>query len=194
MTKPKSAAEKAAAKSARKSSPKKSSPKVKAASEPKRAAAPKLSFDRDRAPQDAQVIALVRRLKVSQKEASEAAGKMGEMIAKACETQHFDRKALSIVRGLDSMSPRKLSTTLPHLLMYIDALELGKRAAEQGQLIPDPVVAKAQAKANSKKKKPGEDDDGEADAGSGSMDEDNPAAGSLQTMESDQDEDRQPLH
>lgn len=192
MTKPKSAAEKAAAKSARKPAPKK--PSAKKAAAPKNAAAPKLSFDKDRAPQDAQVITLVRRLKVAQKEASEAAGSMGEMIAKACETQHFDRKALSIVRGLDSMSPRKLSTTLPHLLMYIDALELGKRAAEQGQLVPDPVLAKAQAKANSKKKKPGEDGDDGEDAGNGRMDDDSPAAGALQTMPEAEADDYKPLH
>jgi hypothetical protein len=85
-------------------------------------------------------VSLVRRLKSASKVAQEKAGEMGEMIAKACETKHFDRKALSIVRGLESMSDNKLQVTLPHLLMYIDALGLSERASNQGQLIDDPAV------------------------------------------------------
>lgn len=94
------------------------------------------------------------------------------MVAKAVETKHFDRKALSIVRGLEAMSDNKLQVTLPHLLMYIDALELAKRAERQGQLIAD---AKVGSKAGG-----GSDNDGtgEMDADDGETND----APSLQVM------------
>jgi hypothetical protein len=122
----------------------------------------------------------VRRLKSAAKVAQEKAGEMGEMIAKACETKHFDRKALSIVRGLEGMSDNKLQVTLPHLMMYIDALGLSERAERQGQLIAD---QKSAAKA------PKTDDDGDDDA-DGAADMDAP---SMQMMPSEEDE-YQPVH
>jgi hypothetical protein len=103
-------------------------------------------------PAEAEVVALVRRLKTQQKVAQEKAGEMGEMVAKAVETKHFDRKALSIVRGLESMSDNKLQTTLPHLLMYIDALGLTERAKRQGQLLAGAAGGDGEA-----------DDDGDSD-------------------------------
>jgi hypothetical protein len=113
----------------------------KEAAAPKRAAAPKLGSDEFKCPDEGDVVALVRRLKSAGKVAQEKAGEMGEMVAKAVETKHFDRKALSMVRGLEAMSDNKLQVTLPHLMMYIDALGLPERSARQGQLIADEKIA-----------------------------------------------------
>jgi hypothetical protein len=75
-------------------------------------------------------VKLVKRLANYKKDAQAIAGTMGEAIAKAVETQHFDKKALAIVRQLHAMSPERLAITLPHLLSYIDDLELDKVADE----------------------------------------------------------------
>lgn len=126
----------------------------------------------------------MRRLKSAAKVAQEKAGEMGEMIAKACETKHFDRKALSMVRGLDAMSDNKLQVTLPHLLMYIDALGLNERAERQGQLIADQkTAAKAGGKAADM------DDDGENGDDGEAVDD----APGMSMMPVDDDE-RQPVH
>jgi hypothetical protein len=119
----------------------------------------------------------VRRLKAAQKVAQEKAGEMGEMVAKAVEAKHFDRKALSIVRGLESMSDNKLQVTLPHLMMYIDALGLSQRAERQGQLIAEQKAAGKAPKADN--------DDGPA----AEMDD----APVMQLMASESD-DYQPMH
>ena len=58
---------------------------------------------------------------------------VGEKVAKAVETQHFDKKALNIVKSLYQMSinrPEAFAITLPHLLAYIDDLGLDKVANE----------------------------------------------------------------
>lgn len=146
---------------------------AEAAPEPQRAAAPKLGSDQFKCPAEADVVSLVRRLKSASKVAQEKAGEMGEMIAKACETKHFDRKALSIVRGLESMSDNKLQVTLPHLLMYIDALGLSQRASNQGQLIADaPTTGGADMD---------DDEDDDANAGTSSQPK-------LQVVPKDEDE------
>jgi hypothetical protein len=119
----------------------------------------------------------VRRLKSAAKVASEKAGEMGEMIAKAVETKHFDRKALSIARGLEGMSDNKLQVTLPHLLMYIDALGLSARAERQGQLSVDSKPASGAEM---------DDDDEDADGTS--------TAPSLQVVPKDDNEDAQAFH
>jgi hypothetical protein len=111
----------------------------------------------------------VRRLKVQSKAAQEAAGSCGEMVAKAVETKHFDRKALSIVRSLEAMSDNKLQTTLPHLFMYIDSLGLTKRAESQGQLAVAPAGGAEM-----------DDDDGESDGAT--------TQPSLQIVPKDEDE------
>jgi hypothetical protein len=52
---------------------------------------------------------------------------VGEKIAKAVETQHFDKKALGYAKGLYQMAqnrPEAFAVTLPHLLAYIDDLDL----------------------------------------------------------------------
>ena len=108
-----------------------------AAAEKPEAAPPKLSSTQFKCPGEQDVVNLVRRLKAQGKVAQEASGTMGEMVAKAVETKHFDRKALSMVRTLEAMSDNKLQVTLPHLMMYIDALKLSERAESQGQLMPD---------------------------------------------------------
>jgi hypothetical protein len=76
------------------------------------------------------VVKLVKRLANYKKDAQSIAGTIGEAIAKAVETQHFDKKALAMVRQLHAMSPERLAITLPHLLSYIDDLGLDKVADE----------------------------------------------------------------
>lgn len=76
------------------------------------------------------VVKLVKRLANYKKDAQSIAGTIGEAIAKAVETQHFDKKALAMVRTLHAMSPERLAITLPHLLSYIDDLGLDKVADE----------------------------------------------------------------
>lgn len=78
------------------------------------------------------VVNLARRFKTSKKQMSEIAGSLGEMVANAVEKKHLDRKAFSIVRALDSLSDERLAITLPHLMRYIDDLDLRKRATIQG--------------------------------------------------------------
>jgi hypothetical protein len=111
-------------------------------------------------PGEAEVVALVRRLKSAGKVAQEKAGEMGEMIAKAVETKHFDRTALAMVRKLEAMSDNKLQVTLPHFLMYIDALGLPERAKRQGQLIAD-QPASSPATGGAEMDDESGDDDGE---------------------------------
>lgn len=172
MTKSSKTAEKANQKKPKQAAAKKG---AEAASEPKRAAAPKLGSDQFKCPAEADVVSLVRRLKSAGKVAQEKAGEMGEMIAKACETKHFDRKALSIVRGLEQMSDNKLQVTLPHLLMYIDALGLSQRATNQGQLVSDaPATGGADM-----------DDDGDDDGDTGTS-----SQPKLQVVPKDEDEHR----
>lgn len=58
---------------------------------------------------------------------------VGEKVATAVENQHFDKKALNIVKGLYQMSINRaqaFAITLPHLLAYIDDLGLDKVANE----------------------------------------------------------------
>ncbi len=76
------------------------------------------------------MVKLVKRLANYKKDAQAISGTIGEAIAKAVETQHFDKKALAMVRTLHAMSPERLAITLPHLLSYIDDLGLDKVADE----------------------------------------------------------------
>ncbi len=86
------------------------------------------------APPAKSVRALVKQLKDMKLDVSAAVGDMGSVVKKAVEKDHFDRKALGIVRGLEALSDKKLAITLPHLLKYIDDLDLGTRAAKQGEM------------------------------------------------------------
>lgn len=84
-------------------------------------------------PAKEQVVRLVKRLESMAADARSKTGEMGEVTAKAVENQHFDRTALSMVRKLYKMAksrPQQLGITLPHLLAYIDDLELDKIADE----------------------------------------------------------------
>jgi len=146
----KAAASKAPEKKTAPKAAKRKATKAAAAEEKPVSAGPKLSSHQFKCPGEQEVVNLVRRLKAQAKVAQETSGVMGEMVAKAVETKHFDRKALSIVRSLESMSDNKLQVTLPHLMMYIDALKLNDRAQAQGQLIPDRTAAN--------------DDDGDGDS------------------------------
>lgn len=112
-----------------------------------------LSSDKDRCPTQPQIVNLIRRADVQSKQASEAAGQVGEMIAKAVETQFFNRKALSIARALNAMSDAKLKDVLDHLDLYRDALKLDERANKQAEMF-----ASAKAK-DAAKKEAGEDKD-----------------------------------
>ena len=177
MTAKKSAAKPKGEKKSEKAPSKKKAAPVEA----KRAAAPKLGSAQCKCPGEEEVVTLVRRLKSISKAASEKAGEVGEMIAKAVETKHFDRKALSIVRGLEQMSDNKLQVTLPHLMMYIDALQLNERAERQGQLIADQHAKAVNGKG------------GKRDGGDAQMDTED-APGMQAMPQGDDAEERPPIH
>lgn len=78
-----------------------------------------------------QVTRLVKALVSAGNEARSITQTSSEKIARAVENQHFDKKALMIVKGLYQMAknrPESFAVTLPHLLAYIDDLELVKIA------------------------------------------------------------------
>lgn len=70
----------------------------------------------------------------AQKQSQSIAGTIGEKIAKAVEEKHLDRKAFSMACQLANMDDERLAITLPHLMRYIDDLELVKRATKQAEL------------------------------------------------------------
>lgn len=80
-----------------------------------------------------QVRKLVKSLVSMGNESRAISTAVGEKVAKAVETQHFDKKALNIVKSLYQMSinrPKAFAITLPHLLAYIDDLGLAETANE----------------------------------------------------------------
>lgn len=79
----------------------------------------------------------VKRLDSLNKTAASAAGDISTAIDAAHEQKGLDKAALSMVRRLNSMPVNKLQVTLPHLLLYIEHLELEKKASTQGQLSLD---------------------------------------------------------
>ena len=84
-----------------------------------------------------QVKTLVKRLAKAKAEQDSINGSAREMIAKAVETQHFDKTALSMVRRLYKMAkdrPEALAVTLPHLLSYIDDLGIAEVADDNAGL------------------------------------------------------------
>ncbi len=113
-------------------------PKTRKPRKPKAEAAPPASSQGSatstfKKPPAEAVVKLVKRLANYKKDAQAISGTIGEAIAKAVETQHFDKKALGIVKGLYQMSinrPEAFAITLPHLLAYIDDLGLDQVANE----------------------------------------------------------------
>lgn len=102
-------------------------------------------------PTPEQVKALVKKVISRNNDSRKSSQDASELVAKAVETQHFDKKAFNIVKGLYQMSvnrPEAFAITLPHLLSYIDDLSLAEVANENS----------------------GMDLDGEADEGDDEMD------------------------
>lgn len=80
---------------------------------------------------------LARRCRSFKKQSREIGGQIGEMISKAAENKSLDRRAFSIARGLDEMSPEKLRVTYLHLLRYMDDLDIPARAIAQAEMFDD---------------------------------------------------------
>lgn len=83
-------------------------------------------------PTPEQVKALVKKVISRNNDSRKSSQDASELVAKAVETQHFDKKAFSIVKGLYQMSvnrPEAFAITLPHLLSYIDDLGLADVAS-----------------------------------------------------------------
>lgn len=90
---------------------------------------------------------------------------LSTLIRNACETKHFDRRALSIARGLYDLKPDRLAITLPHLLFYIEALKLGKIAKTQGELaLAKPELGEDEPGERSQRKKAAKNGNGEKPA------------------------------
>lgn len=78
-------------------------------------------------PSPDQVQKLVKSIVAMGNESRSISQAVGEKIAKAVETQHFDKKALGMAKSLYQMAqnrPEAFAITLPHLLAYIDDLDL----------------------------------------------------------------------
>lgn len=107
---------------------------------------PALVQDKFKAPNHDQIITAVRRIEGHAKVAAEKNGEVGELIAKLCETQHFNRKSLSVARSFHAMSDNKLAEAWPHLLLYGEALGFEKRCSAQGKLALEPGGKKGEEK------------------------------------------------
>ena len=111
-----------------------SAPKPKAPKAPK----PQVDFSANseadlgfKKPNADQVVKLTKRLELLTTIAKARSAEVSEAIAKACESQHFDKTALSMVRKfykLAKTNPEKFAVTFPHFLAYCDDLQLDKLA------------------------------------------------------------------
>lgn len=84
-------------------------------------------------PTPEQVKRLVKQIISRNNDARSISQTASEMVAKAVENQHFDKKAFGMVKSLYQMSinrPEAFAVTLPHLLAYIDDLGLAEAANE----------------------------------------------------------------
>jgi hypothetical protein len=111
--------------------PKKAKAAAAAPAQPSRASAEASGSHPFKKPTADQVKSLVKALVSRGNEARSITEGASELVAKAVETKHFDKKALMIAKGLFQMAknrPEAFSVTLPHLLAYIDDLELVKVA------------------------------------------------------------------
>lgn len=165
--------------SVKKAAPKSSKAAKSASTETTKVTAPKIGSDEFKAPTAKQVVDLVKLLKNLDKTAAEASGEIGNAVAKAVETKHFDKTALGIARRLEAMSDNKLQNVLPHLLKYIDDLGLGERAERQAQMF-------AQAKADAAAAK---DEEGGGDKGGGSGGETKPRKATMRIVPKDDEGD-----
>lgn len=104
------------------------------------------------APKVIQDIAKAKRS--AKKRTGQINGEVGDMIAKAVENKHLDRKAAGLACQLDAMDDERLGVTYFHLLRYLDDLGIPARAKAQAQMF------------DAKETGPGmKDKDGEADEG-----------------------------
>lgn len=77
---------------------------------------------------------LIKEKRNAKKRTQSISGKLGEIIAKACEDKHLDRKAFSIAAQMDAMDDERLHLTYYNLLYYLDALGITKRATQQEEM------------------------------------------------------------
>lgn len=89
-------------------------------------------------------------------------GEVGDMIAKAVENKHLDRKACSIACQLDAMDDERLGVTYFHMLRYFDDLDIPKRAKAQNEMFEAKDTGPG-LKSN------GKDDDGEGEETAGNV-------------------------
>lgn len=107
-------------------------PGTPAASSPASAATSATVNSGFKKPTSEQVKALVKKVISRNSDSRASSQAASELVAKAVETQHFDKKAFNIVKGLYQMSinrPEAFAITLPHLLSYIDDLGLADVAS-----------------------------------------------------------------
>lgn len=108
-------------------------PEAQATSSPASGAASVNLPNKAKLPSSDQVKKLVKSLVSMGNEVRATSQAIGEKVSKAVENQHFDKKALGIAKSLYQMSvnrPEAFAITLPHLLAYIDDLELAKVASD----------------------------------------------------------------
>jgi hypothetical protein len=72
--------------------------------------------------------ALLKAATEAYKEGREIAGTIGQKIGEAVENDRLHRKAFSVLRGMDRMTPEKLADFWDTLQFYVDASGLGERA------------------------------------------------------------------
>ena len=82
-------------------------------------------------PSEDQINKAVDKLARLKKSARSASGILGEETNKLAENQHFDKKALSMIRSLDEMTDERFAITWPHIKKYAEARDFDKRAKKQ---------------------------------------------------------------
>jgi hypothetical protein len=85
-------------------------------------------------PADGEYEKAVKRLATMQKTVTSASGDMGEFVNKLCESKDFDKRALGIVRRLQSLPNEKFRITWKQIVHAAAELGFDERADEQPEL------------------------------------------------------------
>lgn len=85
-------------------------------------------------PPAAEIQKIAKAKRSAKKRNGQINGEVGDMIAKAVENKHLDRKACSIACQLDAMDDERLGVTYFHVLRYMDDLGIPERAKAQNQM------------------------------------------------------------
>lgn len=84
-------------------------------------------------PASAVIQGIAKAKRSAKKRTGQINGEVGDMIAKAVENKHLDRKACGIACQLDAMDDERLGPTYFHLLRYLDDLGIPTRATAQSE-------------------------------------------------------------